>query len=127
MNLGDRDRARTLYRLLAPYAHLDAVASGEVFSGSVARYLRMLATATGAPHDAARHLEDALETNERMGARPWVAHTQCAYAGMRLARGDREQADAALERARDVPRARHGDRRRARGGAHGPAGTTAPS
>ena len=102
VDLGDRERARALYRLLRPYAHLNAVASGEVFVGSVARYLGMLAAASGASRDAARHFEDALEMNERMGARPWLAHTQSDYARMRLGRdapGDREQARTLLSRA----------------------------
>ena len=45
--------------------------------------------------DAERHFEAALAMNERMGARPWLAHTQHDYAGMLLARdgpGDTERA-----------------------------------
>jgi len=52
--------------------------------------------------DAQRHFEDALAMNERMGARPWLAHTQNDYARMLLARdgpGDRERAHDLLERA----------------------------
>ena len=45
--------------------------------------------------EAEKHFEDALEMNARMGARPFVAHTQHQYANMLLARdapGDREKA-----------------------------------
>ena len=40
--------------------------------------------------------------NTSMGARPWLAHTECDYARMLLARngrGDRERAGALLESA----------------------------
>jgi hypothetical protein len=47
--------------------------------------------------DAARHFEDALAMNERMGARPWLAHTQHDYARMLLARGNPEDAARADE------------------------------
>jgi hypothetical protein len=48
---------------------------------------------------AARHFEDALELNARMGARPWLARTRYDFALMLLARGepgDRERADQLL-------------------------------
>src|SRR5439155_13284800 len=37
--------------------------------------------------EAARHFEDALEMNTRLGARPFVARTQHAYARLLFARG----------------------------------------
>ena len=48
------------------------------------------------------HFEDALAMNARMGARPWLAHTQHQYAVMLLARhqpGDRDKAMALLDEA----------------------------
>jgi hypothetical protein len=42
--------------------------------------------------EAERHLEDALEMNERMGARPWLAHTQCDYGQMLAERGETKRA-----------------------------------
>jgi hypothetical protein len=51
---------------------------------------------------AARHFEDALEMNERIGARSWLAHTQRDYAGMLLARDaprDTEKAQLLVSRA----------------------------
>jgi tetratricopeptide (TPR) repeat protein len=71
--------------------------------GSTSRPLGILASLVGRFDDAARHFDDALRMNERMEARPWVAHTQEAYARMLLrrnARGDREHADELLSRAR---------------------------
>jgi DNA-binding SARP family transcriptional activator len=100
--LQDRDRAAILHRQLLPYARLNAVAAGEVAIGSVARYLGLLATTMGHWNEAAQHFEDALEMNERMGARPWLAHTQHDYARTLLARdepGDRERAQELLHQA----------------------------
>jgi eukaryotic-like serine/threonine-protein kinase len=92
--LGDRDAAPVLYRLLLPYADLNAVDVTEGFAGSVSRYLGLLASTMERWEDAARHLGDALAMNERMGARPWLAHTQCDYARVLLTRdgsGDRDR------------------------------------
>ena len=100
--LHDHDRASILYEQLGPYSQLNPLASGEIAAGSVARYLGMLASTTGRWNDAARHFDDALEANERMGARPWLAHTQEDYAHMLIARnahGDSERAHELLETA----------------------------
>ena len=53
--------------------------------------------------EAELHYEDALALNTRMGARPWLAHTQHDYARMLLARnghGDRERTQELLDDAR---------------------------
>jgi len=100
--LEDRDRAAILYRLLDPYAGLNASASGACNVGSVARYLAILASTNSHWEDAARHFESALEMNARMGARPWLAHTQRDYARMLVARnapGDGQKAQALLSEA----------------------------
>ena len=100
--LRDRDRAATLHRQLLPYASLNADASGEVAIGSVARYLGLLAATMGHCNEAAQHFEDALAMNERMGARPWLAHAQHDYARTLLARndpGDRDRAQELLHQA----------------------------
>ena len=44
VSLGDTDRGAELYRQLLPYESLFALASGEVSTGCVARYLGILAT-----------------------------------------------------------------------------------
>jgi DNA-binding SARP family transcriptional activator len=95
--LGDAHSASTLYRLLAPWAAFNAADHPEGFRGSVSRYLGILATTTKRWQDAERHFEDALAANQRMGARPWLAHTQHDYARMLLGRGDVGDRGRALE------------------------------
>jgi len=101
--LDDADSAPVLYQLLLPFAAFNAADHPEGIRGSISRYLGLLATTTARWTEAARHFEDALEMNERMGARPWLAHTQLDYAGMLLARGgpgDGERAEQLLSKAR---------------------------
>jgi hypothetical protein len=43
-------------------------------------------------NDAARHFEQAIELNARMGARPWLAHTQRDYARILAERGEKKRA-----------------------------------
>jgi DNA-binding CsgD family transcriptional regulator len=101
--LGDIPRASTLYRLLLPYAGRSIVMGGGVVCyGAASRYLGMLAATMACWEEAAQHFADALAMNTRMGARPWLAHTQHEYAKMLLARnqpGDREEAAALLNTA----------------------------
>jgi DNA-binding CsgD family transcriptional regulator/tetratricopeptide (TPR) repeat protein len=107
--LGDAHRAATLYRLLLPYnGYTVVVGSTHVCYGAAARYLGMLAATMERWEDAARHFEDALAMNVRMGARPWLAHTQYQYAVMLLARnqsGGRDKAMALLDDALTTVRA----------------------
>lgn len=87
---------------LAPYARVNAMASGEVALGPVARYLGILAATTSRWEDAARHFGEALALSARIGARPLLAHTQDDYARMLLARhrpGDRARALELLDEA----------------------------
>jgi hypothetical protein len=59
-----------------------------------------LAAIMGRWDRAERHFEDALATNEAMGARPWLAHTQYRYATMLLSRdhfGDSDKAAVLLK------------------------------
>jgi DNA-binding NarL/FixJ family response regulator len=68
----------------------------------------MLAATMERWEDAMQHFEDALAMNTRMGARPWLAHTQHQYAVMLLARhqpGDRDQAMSLLHEALATARA----------------------
>ena len=101
--LGDSGPADPLYRILLPYGSLNAVAVPELALDSTSRPLGILATLLGRFDDAARHFETALRMNERMGARPWVAHTQADQARMLLRRdaeGDRARAERLLSQAR---------------------------
>jgi DNA-binding SARP family transcriptional activator len=100
--LGDPGPAVPLYELLLPYRSLYAVAVPELALDSTGRPLGILATLLGRFEDAARHFDEALRVNERMGSRPWVAHTQADHARMLLRRnahGDRERAEELLLRA----------------------------
>jgi DNA-binding SARP family transcriptional activator/tetratricopeptide (TPR) repeat protein len=100
--LDDRERAARLYELLLPYGSLNAVAVPELALGSAARPLGILASLLERFGDAARHFEEALHMDERMGARPWAAHTQAAYARSLLRRnadGDRKRADELMSQA----------------------------
>ena len=100
--LDDSPRARILHALLVPFTQQNAVASGEICLGSVAQHVGRLATRLELHDEAAAHFEAALEMNSRMGARPWLAHTQTDYGAMllrRAARGDRRRAQTLLDEA----------------------------
>jgi tetratricopeptide (TPR) repeat protein len=83
----DRARAQTIYDYLLPHAHQNASLTGEIAIGSVSRYLGLLAMLIERWDDSERHFEEALEMNERMNARAWLAHTQEDYGRMLLERG----------------------------------------
>jgi len=85
--LGETDAASTLYELLVPWSSLTAADHPEGFRGSVSRYLGLLATTLERNNDAEQHFRDAVEANEHMAARPWLAHTQMDYSRFLLARG----------------------------------------
>lgn len=108
--LGDARRAATLYELLVPYERR-CVAISLAFGclGSAAHFLGQLAVTRGHVEAACRHFEVALEVNERMGAKPFLAHTTYHYARALLSRnlpGDRQRAhvllDEALQTAREL-------------------------
>jgi hypothetical protein len=101
--LGDSDAGAVLYRLLIPWAAFSAADHPEGFRGSISRYLGLLATVTQSWEEAELHFENALASNARMGARPWLALTENDYARMLRARdgqGDRERAQLLLDAAR---------------------------
>lgn len=97
--LRDPTHSHRLYQLLSPYAGRNVVCHPGCAIGSVSRYLGLLATLLERFDDASRHFEHALTMNEKMGARPWLAHTQHDYARLLVARGtadDRAKGDALL-------------------------------
>jgi DNA-binding CsgD family transcriptional regulator len=99
--LGDTPRAARLYEILLPYADRNVTANTAIVCfGSVSYFLGRLATLLSRWEDAARHFEDALEMNERMELRPWVAHTLRVYAHLLISRPNR--ATAELARAREM-------------------------
>lgn len=92
--LSDAPRARLLYKLLLPYALRNASLDVYVCYGSVSHYLGIVASTAGELDTAESHFAHALEFNQRMATRPWIAHTRFQYAAMLLARnrpGDREK------------------------------------
>ncbi|MEO6579515.1 MAG: AAA family ATPase [Candidatus Limnocylindria bacterium] len=107
--LGDHAAAESLYPQLAPHAGRHAIGHAEGSVGAVDRYLGLLAATLDRLDDATRHLEDAVHINERMGARPWTAHSRHDLASVlrrRDAPGDRARAaeldSVALATARDL-------------------------
>ena len=94
-SLDDKPRAASLYEKLSPYSDWVGLAYPEISMGSVSRYLGLLGSTLGRWEDGEHHFEKALLMNERIGARPWLAHTQEDYARMLLERRD----SADLERA----------------------------
>jgi tetratricopeptide (TPR) repeat protein len=94
-SLRDADEAETLRELLLPYAGRVAVCTPEFSAGSVSYYLALLSSTMGRSKEAERHFEDAIATNERIGARPWLAHTQEEYARELLARGGSDDVEKA--------------------------------
>ena len=99
--LGDVSAARALYEQLAAFAGRHAIGHAEGSIGAVDRYLGLLATTLGRLDDAERHLSAAIQINERMGGRPWTAHSQHDLAQVLVRRdlaGDRERAQE-LDRA----------------------------
>ena len=95
--LDDPTHASRLYELLSPYAERNVVCHPGCAIGSAARYLGLLASSLSRWDRAERQFERALELNEEMNARPWLARTQEDFAHMLFARdapGDRERAGA---------------------------------
>jgi tetratricopeptide (TPR) repeat protein len=97
---GDTRRAALLYDLLVPHSgHLLMVGVPVACMGAVTHWLGMLAGTLQRWDDAERHFEAAVETNTRIGARPYLAQTQQEYARMLISRGatgDKEKARALL-------------------------------
>jgi hypothetical protein len=95
--LGDVERSRTLYDLLAPFQDRNVLAADCACWGAASHYLGMLAATRGEYSLAKEHFEHALAMNERMGASPWVAHTCHQYALMLLDRSGPLDSDRAEE------------------------------
>ena len=97
--LGDATHAEALHDLLEPYADRNvAVGWASTCTGSAARHLGLLADLLGRRKEAIAYFEKALAMNERMRARPWVAHTQVELARVLAQRAaGRERAAALLD------------------------------
>jgi class 3 adenylate cyclase len=94
-SIGDREWAEILYRLALPFAAHNCTLGLTSFLGAVAHHLGVLAGVLGRWDAATAHFEAALERHLAMGARPYVALTQQAYADVLVAKdgpSDRERA-----------------------------------
>jgi DNA-binding winged helix-turn-helix (wHTH) protein/tetratricopeptide (TPR) repeat protein len=102
----DDHLAGALYELLQPFARQHVViGTAIVYRGAVATGLGRLATLLGRWKEAEHFFESALLRERRMGARPFEAGVQVAWARMLLERGDaagRSQARRRLEAAAEV-------------------------
>jgi DNA-binding SARP family transcriptional activator len=101
--LRDTDVAIGLYPLLKPWEGLNAADHPEAMRGSISRHLGLLSALLEGLDQASVHYEAALSMNTKMGARPWLAHTQNDYALTLLARcspGDSKRADQLRDAAR---------------------------
>jgi DNA-binding SARP family transcriptional activator len=85
--LGDAERATVLYELLLPYGDHVAICYPDVMIGAVSLYLGLLADTMHRFDEAARHFEAAIAMNERIGARPWLAHARGDLAALLLKHG----------------------------------------
>ncbi len=98
--VGHAELAGMVYPLLAPMAGTNVmIGHGVSCYGSADRYLGMLAATLGDHALAARHFEAALDSNRRMGARTWLAHSAYEYGrtmlgGEEHARGEQLLAEA---------------------------------
>ena len=101
-SLGDGARASTLYELLRPFADRNVTIGAVIAFGSVSRYLALLAVTMGRREEAARHFEDALAMNARMGTRQALARTQTEYADLLLTRGEPGDRTKALDLLRNA-------------------------
>lgn len=75
--VGDTERARIAYEQVKPFGHLTVIVSSAIAClGSVSRYLGLLASTFGDKDAARSHFEDAIEANDKLGARPYAAHSR---------------------------------------------------
>ena len=96
--LADERLAPRFYKLLLPRDGLCILGGrGVYFRGAVARYLGLLAETLGRRDDAVRHHEDALKTNTRAQAPPWIARSRHELARALLARCDADDEHRATD------------------------------
>jgi DNA-binding SARP family transcriptional activator/tetratricopeptide (TPR) repeat protein len=104
--LGDAAAAGRLYPRLLPHAQRIVVAGrGASCLGSAAYPLGLLAAARRDDSAAARHLTDAVATNDRIGAAPFAAVARHELARVLERQGDHERARALRDEAAAAGRA----------------------
>jgi DNA-binding SARP family transcriptional activator len=106
--LGDRKHSEEVYEALAPHSGQFVVAGwGVVCSGSVDRYLGILANTLGNQDLAAKHFEAAIEQESKLQASALLADTlywkaRALLSRARTAGRERDDALACLERSQEV-------------------------
>jgi hypothetical protein len=93
--------------MLSPYAGYAVVAGEWASFGAASRFLGQLAATMGRWQEAESHFDQALAMNGRMGAKPWLAHTQFQFAHMlqeRSTGGDIERARTLLDESETIAR-----------------------
>ena len=98
--IGDAARADMLYRLIEPFPQRIPVVVPLGFL-TTSHWLGVLSITAGRLDDAARHLEEALELHERLGAHAWLAYTRCEYGLMLDEHGGRDERERAQAMLRD--------------------------
>jgi len=98
--VGNRSYTEQIYERLLPFRdQAVTVPTVTLCLGSAARYCGLLAGSLGDWSAAEAHFEYALDMNERLHARPWLAHAQHDFAVVLSARnrkGDRKRAAGLL-------------------------------
>jgi hypothetical protein len=79
------------------WAELNVADAAEGVRGSVSRYPGLLATTVVRHRQAALYVDQAIASNARMGAAPWLAHTQRDYTQLLLTRNEPGDRNRALE------------------------------
>jgi tetratricopeptide (TPR) repeat protein len=101
--LGDAAAARSVYDELARHADRFVVAGGAVgCAGAVSRFLGLCALTLDQPDEAVRWLREAVASNRRIGAAPFVVRAQVELAtalGRRNRTGDMQEARQLLAEA----------------------------
>jgi thioredoxin-like negative regulator of GroEL len=81
--LNDRENAAVLYRLLEPYRNrVNLIRVTAIVRGAVARYLGLLSHVREEWDRGSADFEIALELNEQLQARPYLAWTRCEFAAL---------------------------------------------
>ncbi len=99
--IGTAEHAAALYNELLAFRGTILALIGVLAVGAADRYLGILAMTAGMDHEVAEtHFRDAVELEERIGSRPWLARTRYWYGRFLLDAGDVDAATPLLEDAR---------------------------
>lgn len=79
------------------------------YDGSVSYHLGLLATALGQTDRAATHFADALAAHQRIGARPWIAHTEAARGALVGGLKGQQMVERAVRTYNDLGMTHHAD------------------